>query len=229
MVWALSTLKDEEERILIPGFYDQVRQPTERELAAVAAMPPEEDSLREELQVSRFLCDAEGIDFHKRHMFEPTCTICGIDSGYTGEGTKTVLPATAKVKLDFRLVPDQRPADILDKLRKHLDAHGFSDIGINYWDGVNPSRTDMDSPFVRLGCGDGQGRVRQRAPVHAPSLAGSGPMYYMAEGLGLPVASSGVSFPDDKIHAPNENVRIDYFLKGILHAAAILDEYGKDG
>ena len=101
------------------------------ELAAVAEMPAEEDSLRQELQVSRFLRDAEGIDFRKRHMFEPTCTICGIESGYTGEGTKTVLPATAKVKLDFRLVPDQRPKDILDKLRNHLDAHGFSDIQVS--------------------------------------------------------------------------------------------------
>ena len=88
LIWALSTLKDQDERILIPGFYDQVRQPTEMELAAVAGMPPEEDSLRQELQVSRFLCDAEGIDFRKRHMFEPTCTICGIESGYTGEGTR---------------------------------------------------------------------------------------------------------------------------------------------
>ena len=228
LVWALSTLKDEEERILIPGFYDQVRQPTEMEMAAVAGMPAEEDSLRQELQVSRFLCDAEGIDFRKRHMFEPTCTICGIESGYTGEGTKTVLPATAKVKLDFRLVPDQRPKDILDKLRNHLDAHGFSDIHINYWDGVNPSRTSMDSPFVRL-VSETARQVYDKEPLLTPGLAGSGPMYYIAEGLGLPVASSGVSFPDDKIHAPNENVRIDYFLKGILHAAAILDEYGKDG
>ena len=86
----------------------------------------------------------------------------------------------------------------------------------------------MDSPFVRL-VSETARQVYDKEPLLTPGLAGSGPMYYIAEGLGLPVASSGVSFPDDKIHAPNENVRIDYFLKGILHAAAILDEYGRDG
>ena len=168
----------------------------------------------------------EGEALLSRHLFEPTCTICGIESGYTGEGTKTVLPAAARVKLDFRLVPNMRHDDILSKLRAHLDTHGFDDVKINYADGENPARTAMDAPFVKL-VSETARDVYGKEPIIVPTMAGSGPMHCISEGLDLPIASSGVGFPDDKIHAPNENVRIDYLLKGVLHAAAILDEFGK--
>ena len=227
LVWALSTLKDREENILIPGFYDDVRQPTQQELEAVAKMPSEEANVKEELGIAGFLKGVEGEELRSRHLFEPTCTICGIESGYTGEGTKTVLPAIAKAKVDFRLVPAMRHDDILEKLRAHLDAQGFEDVVFSHSDGENASRTAMDSPFVRL-VTEAARDVYGREPIMVPTMAGSGPMYCMSEGLGLPIASSGVGSPEDKIHAPNENTRIDLFLKGILHAAAILDEFGRE-
>ena len=226
LVWALSTLKDSDERILIPGFYDDVRKPTERELEAVAKMPSEEVNVKDELGLAGFLKGLQGEAWRRRHLFEPTCTICGIDSGYTGEGTKTVLPATAKAKVDFRLVPEMRHDDILKKLRAHLDAQGFEDVNINHSDGENASMTAMDAPFVKLVSATAQD-VYGKEPVIVPTLAGSGPMHCVSEGLGMPIASSGIGFPDDKIHAPNENARIDYFLKGILHAAAILETFGE--
>ena len=225
LVWALSTLKDQDENILIPGFYDKVRQPTPLELEAVARMPDDDKQLKEELGVAEFLTGVRGESLRRRHLFEPTCTICGIESGYTGEGTKTVLPATATVKLDFRLVPDQRPEDILEKLKAHLAVQGFHDVVVNYADGQAPSRTAMDSPFVKL-VTDTARDVYGKEPVLVPNMAGSGPMHCISQDLGMPIASSGIGFPDDKIHAPNENARIDYFLKGILHAAAILDQFG---
>ena len=226
LVWALSTLKDQHENILIPGFYDDVREPTSLELEAVAKMPAEEEQLKAELGVPGFLKGLRGEAFRRRHLFDPTCTICGIESGYTGEGTKTVLPATARVKLDFRLVPDQRPEDILSKLKAHLASQGFDDLTVTYSDGENPARTAMDSPFIKLVSATARD-VYGKEPLLVPTMTGSGPMYCISQGLGLPVASSGIGFPDDKIHAPNENARIDYFLKGILHAAAILNEFGK--
>ena len=227
LIWALSSIKGDDENILIDGFYENVIKPTNAELDAVKKLPAEEEELKAELNIANFLCDLDGLEFRKRHMFAPTCTICGIESGYTGDGTKTVLPAVAKAKLDFRLVPNQRPEDILFKLRAHLDQNGFADIKINYWDGVNPSRTSMESSFVDIVSKTAKDVYGKEALI-TPGLAGSGPMYYISEGLGLPIASSGVAFPDDKIHAPNENVRVEYFLKGILHAAAIIDEFSKD-
>lgn len=226
LVWALSTLKDGDENILIPGFYDDVLEPTQAELEAVTRMSSEEEHLREEMGITGFLQGVRGDAFHRRHLFEPTCTICGIESGYTGDGTKTVLPATARVKLDFRLVPDQRPEDILKKLKAHLASRGFDDVVVNYADGEGPSRTPMDSPFVKL-VSSAARDVYGKEPVIVPTMAGSGPMRCISQGLGLPIASSGIGFPDDKIHAPNENARIDYFHKGILHAAAILEEFGR--
>ena len=86
----------------------------------------------------------------------------------------------------------------------------------------------MDSPFVKLVSATARD-IYCRDPLILPNLAGSGPMFCVSERLKLPIASSGVSNPDDKIHAPNENVRIDYFLKGVLHAAAIMDAFGQQG
>ncbi len=226
LAWALSTLKDKNENILIPGFYDHVRPSTPLELAAVAAMPDEDEQLKQELGIQGFLRGVHGESMRRRHLFEPTCNICGIESGYTGEGSKTVLPATAMVKLDFRLVPDMRPDDILEKLKAHLVAQGFPDVTINFSDGEGPSRTAMDSPFVKL-VSDTARDVYGKEPMMVPTMAGSGPMHCVSEGLQVPIASSGIGFPDDKMHAPNENARIDYFLKGILHAAAILEAFGK--
>ena len=189
-------------------------------------MPSEEANIRGELGLAGFLKDVEGAELRRRHLFEPTCTICGIESGYTGEGTKTVLPAIATAKVDFRLVPAMRHDDILKKLRIHLDAFGFEDVVISHSDGENASRTAMDSPFVKLVSKTARD-VYGQEPIIVPTMAGSGPMYCMSEGLGLPIASSGTGSPGDKIHAPNENTRVDLFLKGIMHAAAILDEFGK--
>ena len=226
LVWALATLKDASEHVLIPGFYDDVRPPTPEELHAVSKMPPEDKKLQQEHGVANFLKDVTGQDLRERHIFEPTCTICGIQSGYTGEGTKTVLPASAKVKVDFRLVPDMRHDDILHKLRSHLDAKGFQDVIITNSDGEYPSRTPMNSPFVRMVTATARD-VYGKEPLIIPNMAGSGPMYCIAEGLKIPMASSGVGSAEDKIHAPNENISIQNFLNGILHAAAIMDEFGK--
>ena len=150
LVWALSTLKDWNENILIPGFYDDVNPPSSLDLDAISRMPNEDEELRQSLELEGFLKGVTGHEFLSRHLFEPTCTIDGIESGYTGPGMKTVLPHWAKAKIDFRLVPNQRHEDILDKLRKHLDSNGFTDVRINYSDGENAGRTSIDHPWIKL-------------------------------------------------------------------------------
>lgn len=86
-----------------------------------------------------------------QEVFEPTCTICGLTSRYQGAGSNTVLPARASAKIDFRLVPNQKPGEELKQLRVHLDAHGFEDVQIKFLGGDAPARIDPDDPFVRLG------------------------------------------------------------------------------
>jgi acetylornithine deacetylase/succinyl-diaminopimelate desuccinylase-like protein len=226
LVWALSALKDTDERILIDGFYDGVLPPTPDEEAALQPLPADEGERLESLGLASFLKGVRGVEYHRRHLFEPTCTIDGLTSGYQGEGAKTVLPATASAKLDFRLVPEQDPEEVLGGLRRHLDQHGFQDVKIVSISGEKPVRTPLDSAFVKLVCGTGE-QVYGRPPRLMPNMAGTGPMYSFVRDLGLPTAGAGIGYPDSRAHAPDENIRIGDFVLGTKHIAAILDGFGK--
>jgi acetylornithine deacetylase/succinyl-diaminopimelate desuccinylase-like protein len=222
LIWALNTLKDPDERILIEGHCDSVRPPTAAELQLVRQMPAEEEQTKTSLGLSGFLLDLSGFELRVRQLFAPTCTICGIWSGYTGEGSKTVLPCVARAKIDFRLVPDMDPGDILSKLRRHLDKHGFRDIAITALDtGERAWRTPLDDPFVQIVVQAAR-ETYEEEPVVSPTMAGSGPMYPFGAYLGVPIASSGTSYPDSRVHAPNENIRLGDFVTGIRHVAAIM-------
>jgi acetylornithine deacetylase/succinyl-diaminopimelate desuccinylase-like protein len=165
-----------------------------------------------------------GVELRIAEVFQPTCTICGLTSGYQGPGSKTVLPARASAKVDFRLVPDQTPEDVLLNLRRYLDDQGFSDVEITFLGGEPPARTQPDDPFVTL--------VNHTAePVYGvpmqivPMIGGSGPNYPFIHLLKLPVVTAGVGYPGSQAHAPNENMRIDLYLKGAQHIARILKEF----
>jgi acetylornithine deacetylase/succinyl-diaminopimelate desuccinylase-like protein len=145
LVWALSTLKNERDEILIDGLMDRVRKPSAADLALLDAMPFDEDGTRRIHGVPSFVRGLTGTPMKVKHFLEPTCTICGLTSGYSGAGSKTVLPAVASAKLDFRLVPDLTPALVHDLLRKHLDARGFSDVEVTPQHGELPSRWPADT------------------------------------------------------------------------------------
>src|SRR5215217_8423373 len=151
LVWALSTLKGEDERIRIPGFYDGIQAPSARDRELFEALPDVAEEYKSRFGVKQFIKGITGgIELKMEEVFTPTCTICGLTSGYQGPGSKTVLPARASAKVDFRLVPDQDPDDIRQKLRLHLDEHGFTDVEITDLGGDPPARTDPDEPFIQL-------------------------------------------------------------------------------
>jgi acetylornithine deacetylase/succinyl-diaminopimelate desuccinylase-like protein len=108
LVWALNTLKDGNERILIPGFYEAIVPPSPRDMELLAALPDESQQHRRTYGVKRFLKDLSGVELRREEVLVPTCTICGLNSGYQGPGSKTVLPARASAKVDFRLVGTPR-------------------------------------------------------------------------------------------------------------------------
>lgn len=128
LVGALATLKDPDGRVALDGFYDTVRPFNAQERAALEAMPDQAKPLRRVLGLKAFLDDLEGYAWRERLYGAPTCNICGLEAGYTGPGLKTVLPAKARAKVDFRLVPDQRPQEVLSQLRAHLDRHGSATL-----------------------------------------------------------------------------------------------------
>ena len=224
VVWALASLKDADENVLVDGFYDSVRPVSALERAAVEAMPSQEEHTAESLGLTGFVKGVRGLDYRLRHIFEPTCNIDGLSAGYEGGGPKTVIPCQASAKVDFRLVPDQTPDEILGKLRRHLDTHGFADIEVRRLSAERPARTPIDHPFVGV-VRDAARQVYEIEPVVSPTMAGTGPLHPFADALGLPTADCGVGYPESRIHAPDENIRLADFVRGAQHVAAILERF----
>src|SRR5574341_18580 len=227
LVWALSTLKGPDEKIRIPGIYGGVRPPSKRDRELMAALPEIADEYKSRYGIKQFIKGLTGgVDLRIEEAFTPTCTICGLTSGYQGPGSKTVLPARASAKVDFRLVPDQDPDDIRRKLRAHLDANGFSDIQITDLGGDPPARTDPDNPFIQLVAKTAE-EVYETPMQLVPLIGGSGPSHPFVHDLSLPVATAGLGHPDTRAHAPNENIRLDLYLKHARHMARVIKEFAK--
>lgn len=222
LTWALASLKGRDERIRIAGWYDRVNPPTERDRELIAAMPEVADEYRGRFGVKEFLRGMTGgPELRVAEVFEPTCTICGLDSGYQGPGSKTVLPAFATAKVDFRIVPDQTPEECVRLLRAHLDAEGFGDVAIEFLGGGPAGRTDPDHPFLRL-VADTAAPVYGTPMQIVPMIGGSGPNHAFIHELGVPVACAGIGYPDTRAHAPDENFRIDLYLKHAKHVARLM-------
>jgi len=226
LTWALASLKGPDERIRIPGHYDRVRPPSRRDRELLAAAPDTAEEYRSLYGVKRFLGDRSGAELRIAEVFEPTCTICGLDSGYQGAGSKTVLPARATAKVDFRLVPDQTPEEVLTNLRAHLDREGYEDVSIRFLGGNPAGRTDPDDPFLRL--------VAETArPVYgvpmriAPMVGGSGPNESFVRELEVPIATAGLGYPDTRAHAPDENLLVSHYAKHARHAARMMTAFAE--
>jgi acetylornithine deacetylase/succinyl-diaminopimelate desuccinylase-like protein len=227
LVWALNSLKGPDERIRLPGHYDKVLKPSARDIALMDALPETSEVYKQQYGVKSFIKGlTSGLDLRVEEVFTPTCTICGLTSGYQGPGSKTVQPAKASAKVDFRLVPDQEPADVLRALRLHLDAEGFPDVQIEFLGGEAPARTDPDDPFIKLVC-DTAPEIYGKPMMLIPMSGGSGPNGPFVHELGLPVATAGLGSPDSRAHAPNENIRLDLYLKHARHMTRVLVEFGK--
>ncbi|HEV3472153.1 MAG TPA: M20/M25/M40 family metallo-hydrolase [Actinomycetota bacterium] len=228
LVEALATLSDPSGRVLIDGFYDDVVAPTERDIAELEALPFDEAAERERLGTDHFVGDVTGLEFKKRYFYEPTCNIAGLVAGFIIPGlSKTVLPKQAMAKVDMRLVPDQDPHDIVDKLRAHLDGRGFTDIEMTTFSMEHPVRSPSDSLIGRAAV-DAAREIFGDDVVVAPMMIGTGPMYPIAHTLGIPTVSpAGIHRPDSNIHAPNEKARVDDFFKIIEYTVAYLKRFSE--
>ena len=217
LTWALAGLKGPDERILVPGFYDAVRKPTAREEELLAAEPGKSADVKSEFGLDRLLGGVEEVN---RAYFTPTANLAGLGSGYQGEGSKTVIPARAMAKLDFRLVPDQDPHDIHRKLRAHLDAGGFADVEIEVLGAERPGITDPDAPVVGLNAEIGTEVYGKPARV-IPLTGGTTPMYLFTE-RGVPVVAPGVGWGAfNRAHSPNEFTRLKDFDRAARHLARL--------
>ncbi len=217
---ALATLRDEAGRIQIAGFYDQVREPTAEERRLVASMPFEAERIRGVYRIDRFAFGLTDTGAREAWIFQPTCNVCGVWSGYTGAGSKTVIPAEARAKLDFRLVPDQDPETIAGLLRRHLDTHGFADVEMVSHQGERPYRGPIDSPLVRTAQAVAQ-EAFDKAPVIFPNGAGTAPMWLISHRHKLANVTLGMGTPDSGAHAPNEHISLGDYWRALRATARL--------
>jgi len=226
---ALGSIRGADGSVRVPGFHDAVREPSARAREAVAEQSPSvEDELREFFGVEEFVDGLTGLALRERLTFSPTCNICGLHTGYGGPGIKTVLPAHASAWMDFRLVPDQRPAEIFELLRAHLDAEGFSDVALTFLASAEPAATPPEDVFASRVIGIAE-RVIGKPPSIFPLAPASLPIVAsLQRHVGVP----GLSAPDNPVyggsaaHAPNEHVRVEDFAPAIGFTIALLDELG---
>ncbi|HET9335197.1 MAG TPA: M20/M25/M40 family metallo-hydrolase [Sphingomicrobium sp.] len=206
LVKALDTLvKDDGHTPAIEGWFDNVKPltPRQKELVAqLARQGSEADVKRLSGDVGRWIGDEDYRTSIERLIGQPTITIQGLVSGYTGPGGKTALPSRAEAKLDLRLVPNMTREEAVAKLNAHLAKHGFSDVKVNVSGGYSPTETDENSLLVRT-----QKRVLDRLGIPYtvnPRLAGSWPgVLFTGPPLGLPAGQIGIG-RGGGAHAPDE-------------------------
>jgi len=228
LLWALNSIKGSNGQIRIPGFYDDVRPPTDAQRKALADWDYPEQEARALYGIDSFLDGLTGLALKEQLLFGPTCNIDGFHTGYTGPGSKTVLPAEAYVKVDFRLVPDQQPERVVELLRAHLDTQGFSDVEIAWWDGEAPAAGNPDHPFVQTAVQAAE-EVYKHRPAVLPLMAGTGPVHLLCGQFGVPIITAGIGYADSRAHAPNENIRLADFFEGVRYIATLLDNLERFG
>jgi acetylornithine deacetylase/succinyl-diaminopimelate desuccinylase-like protein len=224
LIRALNTMRDKNGKILIKRWYEDVREFTSEELSLIASEPFNEEKFKKEYGISKFVYHVTGIEARKAFVGMPTCNIAGLLSGYTGQGAKTVLPAEAKVKIDFRLVPDMIPEKQFELIKDHLKENGFEDdIAIKLIHGEAAARISSSHSFVK--------QVKEAAKetfgsaIISVSSAGTGPMYSFSKVLNAPCISVGTTYIYAKIHSPNEFARIDLLNKTTKCIGAILEKF----
>jgi acetylornithine deacetylase/succinyl-diaminopimelate desuccinylase-like protein len=225
LVGALASLRDQDMNIKIEGFYDKVVQPTEADRRMMDTIDPEVEKRRKLVGFDKLVRDPKPDQVIEQMLFLPTCNIAGITTGYQGPGSKTVLPAEATAKLDFRLIPDQDPDEVIVQLRKHLDRHGFERVEILAGEGEKPARSDPSSPVARSVIES----VREMygEPVLWPFMPATGPMHPVVVDLEIPtVLPVGVGRPDNRIHAPNENIRAADYINTVRLMCRIWERFG---
>ncbi len=219
LIDAVRCLRDGEGRVRVPGFYDAVLPISDADRDALAGIPDPEAELRAVL--------GDGVEripdisaFYAKSLTQPNLNVCGFQGGYSGNGMKTVIPGTARAKLDFRLVVDQSPDEIFHQLRSFLKAEGFDDIEARKMATFDASKTPADDPYVQkvieaVSCYGVE-------PVIYPNFGGSVPDKMFTRELRVPSVWLPLANADSNAHAPDENIDVELFHRGCEVAVALM-------
>jgi len=224
----ICALKDRNGRILVPGFYDEVAQPSEKERAAWARLPFDEKEYTEKEMGARELVGEAGVPLFERVWARPTVEVHGIRGGFTGEGAKTVIPARAVAKISTRLVAHQTVARSVERMQAAVKAacpRGVT-AELKVLHSGEPSLTNPDNPFIHAAAQALQ-ETFGKETVYIRS-GGSIPIVGVFDRyLGVPSVMMGFGLPDDNLHAPNEKFHLPNFYRGIEAVARYLELLGK--
>ena len=223
----LAQMKDRSGRIKIPGFYDDVRELRPEEREQFRQLPFNEKKYRKELGAPKLFGET-GYTTLERVWARPTFEVNGLLSGFTGEGSKTVIPATAMAKVSMRLVPDQDPDKIADQFEAHLKkvAPKTVELSVIRFQTGQPWMTDFDNRHVQAAA-----RAIERGFGKAPVFnreGGSIPVVStFQQELNVPSVLFGIGLPDENAHAPNEKLDLTNFHNGVIASAYLYEEIGR--
>jgi acetylornithine deacetylase/succinyl-diaminopimelate desuccinylase-like protein len=224
----LARLKDEDGRILIPGFYDDIVPPSPEELAAWRSLPFDEEHYRISEVGSAKLVGEPGYTVLERTWARPSLDVHGIPGGFTGAGAKTVIPAKALAKVSMRLVPGMTPAKSFALYKKFVEkiAPDGVEVDVRLIHSGDPCLVPVDNPYIKAAT-RALHEVWGRDTVFIRS-GGSIPIVGdFARHLGLPSVMMGFGLPDDNLHAPNEKFNLKNFELGIVSLIRFMEEAGQ--
>jgi acetylornithine deacetylase/succinyl-diaminopimelate desuccinylase-like protein len=224
MASLLAGLHDEQGRVTLPRFYDQVLPLSAEERDLLARLPFDEKRWLVEAGESGAVAGEQGFSTLERIWARPTAEVNGMWGGHVGPGSKTIIPRAAHAKISFRLVADQDPADVGEAFREYVAAHTPDGLTatVTVHPAVRPCHSPITSPAVLAGR-----RAMQRAfgrEVLFTKEGGSGPEADLAEILGAPLVFVAVGLDSDQIHAPNESVDLSLLLRGAETSAYLWEE-----
>lgn len=224
LVHALATIMDRDRRILIDGWYEglyALQDEDEQQLLEKAARV-DLRALKAEWGIDHFALGRDGIDAIRARTYEPTANIAGLISGYTGPGSKTIVPNEARVKMDFRLIPNMQPEAALRKLKAHLVKQGFGHIEVRGEARAEPPyKISVKESMAQAVIAAAMQVYGERPIVNGVSAEGT-----ILKHVWIPCVLTGFANPGANLHAPDENIRIADYLKGIKYAAAIMAQFG---
>ncbi len=218
----LDTMYDDDGRVAIEGFYDDVAPMAETDRELLAAIEPDPDELTAKLGVGG-LEDGPGETVLEKTLYHPILNVNGLAGGHVEEGYKTIVPSEASATLDARLVVDQDPDDVFDRIADHVEQHAddrFETTLIRHGE-MDPTRTPVDSPY-REPVVDAVASGWGEQPVVKPLSGGSAPYALFTNYLGLPHISVPHGQRDNNQHSPNEHYALDHFEKGIRTSVRVL-------
>lgn len=221
----IRSMIDEEGDVLINNFYSDAWPPTEEELTHIRSLPFHPEETAKVIGIQSLNLTKE--EYYTNLCFKPTFTIAGIESGYTGKGTKTIIPSQAMVKLDMRLAPGQDPDTIFTLLEEHV--RNFSSdctFTVEKLSAVKPSKTSMHHLLVQEVI-EAVHTAYNKKPVVLPALGGTGPMYVFTDILNIPSVTVPYANVDEDNHAPNENMGLKEFFNGIRATCSAILRLGE--